>query len=125
MVAMKFIYIPRANTDLHFASHSSASMSETPTKVVGCGLGSLQDCENLLLWEMDLMRVNVEPSEHILDCVGYYAVAWLGPGSVEADHAPIGFLVLRHKKSDVRHAAGRSLRHRMYYTRTLVETKFL
>ena len=97
---MKFIYIPRANTVLHLAIHSSASISETSTKVVGCGLGSLQeDCENLLLREMDL--ISVEPSEHILDCEGYCSIAWL-QGQVEADHAPIGFLALRHKKSDVR-----------------------
>ena len=76
--------------------------------MVGCGLGSLQqDCENLLLfWDMDL--INVEPSEHILDCC---RMNMLSHGSDqasaprEADHAPFGFLALR-KYSDVRRAAG-------------------
>ena len=103
---MKFIYIPRADTVFHIASHSSASLSETSTNVVGCGLGSLQqDCDNLLLLlEMDL--INVEPSEHILDSVEYYSYRMARTMLQEADHAPIGFLALR-KKSDVRHAACR------------------
>jgi hypothetical protein len=85
------IYIPRANTVLHVASHSSALVSETSTKVVGCGLGSLQlHWENLLLREMDLIRVNVEPSEDILDGVGHYRMASTKP---EADHLHW----LRHK----------------------------
>ena len=79
-----FFYIPRANTFLQVASHSSASFSETSTNVGGCGLGSLQlDCENLLFWGIDLIRVNVEPSEDILDCEGYYVIALL-QGQVEA-----------------------------------------
>ena len=76
---MKIIYTPRANTVFHIANHSSASSSETSTNVGGCGLGSLQqDCDNLfLLLDMDL--INVEPSEDILESVGYYIIAWLGP----------------------------------------------
>lgn len=33
---------------------------------------------------------------------GYYTIAWLQGQTAEADHAPIGFLALRYKKSDVR-----------------------
>lgn len=68
MAGMKLIfYIPRANTVLHVANHSSASILETSTNVVGCGLGSLQqDWDNLLLL-LDMDLINVEPSEHILD----------------------------------------------------------
>ena len=108
MVAMRFICIPRANTVLHFASHSSASLSETSTNVVGCGLGSLQDdCENLLLWEMDV--INVEPSEHILDTVLSHG------GQAEADHAPYVLpLVSWHSVIKNRMSAGIYLRQHMY-----------
>lgn len=67
---IEFIYIPRANTVLHFVNHSCPSSSETSTNIVGCGLGSLQlpvkDCESLL---PDMDVIDVEPSEHILNCV--------------------------------------------------------
>lgn len=64
----KMIYIPLANIVLHTVSHSCASSSETSTKVVWSGVGSLQlpvkDWESLLECDMDLM--GVEPSEHIV-----------------------------------------------------------
>lgn len=107
---MNFIYIPRANTVLHLASHSSASLSETSTNVVGCGLGSLQDdCENLLLLEMDL--INVEPSEHILD-TSYCMDAKLKPIMLRAPMVSWRSVI----KSDVR---------RSTHVFILILTKFL